>query len=164
MDILERDKVIKTITDFYRTSSGDSHIAYRNVLDAVYDLDYKTDDNRLDSVLEDYGFYNEETLRYVLDTFQKVVNEMSHGMLSKLTYEPDVYVKQFTEKFTDTYGHVETMVEDELPITYRNIVFTTNVGDVFSGYYDDTEKKFVASNLKRFDEFEIDEVYSWYYM
>ena len=164
MDILERDKVIDTITDLYKMSSGDSHIAYRNALDAVYDLDYKTDDNRLDSVLEDYGFYDVETLRYVLNTFQKVVNEMSHGMLSKLTYEPEVYIKQFTEKFIENFGHSEIEVSEQLPITYRTVVFTTNIGDVFSGYYDATKNKFVASNLKRFDEFEIDEVYSWYYM
>lgn len=42
--------------------------------------------NSLNAVLLDYGLKDAAALRYVLDQYQTVIHESTHGRLSKLTY------------------------------------------------------------------------------
>lgn len=49
-------------------------------------------DTELSIILQDYGIKDTDTLRYILDQYQKVIVEITHGRLSKLTYPADTIV------------------------------------------------------------------------
>lgn len=42
--------------------------------------------DRMDKLLVDYGFDNEEGLRFALDQYRKLISELTHGVFSKLNY------------------------------------------------------------------------------
>ena len=46
----------------------------------------------LSIILQDYGIKDTDTLRYILDQYQKVIVEITHDRLSKLTYPADTIV------------------------------------------------------------------------
>ena len=116
--------------------------------------------DKLKRLLEDYGFDDEEGLRFALDQYQKIICELSHGDLSKFTYDADYLIEHFTQKFKDT---IQPFIEEDLPQNYRSIVFETNKGDVFSGYFDSEKHLFINSNRETCEEFYEDEVGGWFY-
>lgn len=116
--------------------------------------------DKLKHLLEDYGFDNEDGLRFALDQYQKIICELSHGDLSKFTYDADYLIEHFTQKFKDT---IQPFIEDGLPQNFRSIVFETNRGDVFAGYFDSEKHLFINSNKETCDEFYEDEVGGWFY-
>lgn len=69
MSFIRRDEAIDILTELYKNSSGDSHVAYRTALDTVYDLEYTETNNELNKILEDYGFPDESALRFALENY-----------------------------------------------------------------------------------------------
>lgn len=116
--------------------------------------------DKLKRLLEDYGFDDEDGLRFALDQYQKIICELSHGDLSKFTYEADYLIEHFTQKFKDT---IKPFTEEGFPQNFRSIVFETNNGDVFSGYFNAEDHLFVNTNVKENYTFDETEVSGWFY-
>lgn len=49
-------------------------------------------------ILNEFGLFTPDDLIYVLHQYQKVITELSHGMLSKFTYSANDLIKVFREK------------------------------------------------------------------
>jgi len=114
----------------------------------------------LKSILTDYGIKDEEGLRFVLDQYGKIIQELSHNELSKLTYDANYLLEHFEYKFKE---YIKPWEYDGFPQNFRSIVFETNKGDVFSGYFDVEKHLFINSNKQTCDEFYEDEVCGWFY-
>lgn len=103
------DKLIQERTkDSYRVGYIHGYnVGYSDAVDNEFDFYCRADDSTeyeqdSDSISQDmkkvltrYGFPDTKTLVTVLDNYQKLICEMSHGNLSKMTYTPDVLLKYF---------------------------------------------------------------------
>lgn len=52
----------------------------------AFDAEPVKQDTELSSILQDYGIKDTDTLRYILDQYQKIIVEITGGVLSKLVY------------------------------------------------------------------------------
>ena len=116
----------------------------------------------LKSILTDYGIKDEEGLRFVLDQYGKIIQELSHNELSKLTYDAKYLLEHFEYKFKESIKPWEC---DGLPQDKRSIVFKIYNGDVIFGYYDEKRNLFINENKIKRDNFSYldSEVYGWFY-
>lgn len=55
------------------------------------------------SILEDYELENIETLRYVIEQYQKLVCEITNGRLSKLTYPAETIISTTEDVYREYY-------------------------------------------------------------
>lgn len=73
------------------------------------------------SVMRDFGLKPDaETLRFILSQYRKIITETSHGMLSKLTYLADEYIKTFREH--DTQSDKWISCNDRLPEFKKDVL------------------------------------------
>ncbi len=159
MSFIPRDEAIDTLTELYKNSSGDSHVAYRTALDTIYDLEYTETNNELNKILEYYGFPDESALRFALDNYMKVITEMSHGSLSKYNYCADFLISTFKDKLTVWDAFKDT---DEVPEDGRSIIFIVNHRSIpCSGYYDFSSSTFV--DVEHNETYDAWEVGQWIY-
>jgi hypothetical protein len=116
----------------------------------------------LKSILTDYGIKDEESLRFVLDQYGKIIQELSHNELSKLTYDANYLLEHFEYKFKE---NIKPWEYDGLPQDKRSIVFKIYNGDVIFGYYDEKRNLFINENKIKRDNFSYldSEVYGWFY-
>lgn len=114
----------------------------------------------LKSILTDYGIKNEESLRFVLDQYGKIIQELSHNELSKLTYDANYLLEHFECKFKES---IKPWEYDGFPQDKRSVVFQTQKASVFSGYYDSEEHLFFNTNKENYKEYDEDEIFGWFY-
>jgi hypothetical protein len=154
MSFIRRDEAIDTLTELYKNSSGDSHVAYRTALDTIYNLEYTENNNELNNILDDYGFPDESALRFALENYMRVITELSHGNLSKYNYTADFLISTFKDKLTVNDAFKDT---DEVPEDGRSIIFIVNHRSIpCSGYYDFSSSTFVdVEHNKTYDAWEV---------
>lgn len=65
----------------------------------------------LRSILEEYGIESVVALKYIIEQYQKVICEITHGRLSKLTYPAEIVIdtekdvnREYYEKEFEKYG------------------------------------------------------------
>lgn len=159
MSFINRDEAIDTLTELYKNSSGDSHVAYRTALDTIYDLEYSENNSELNKILNDYGFPDESALRFALENYMKVITELSHGSLSKYNYSADFLMLKFKDKLTVNDAFKDT---DEVPEDGRSIIFIVNHRCIpCSGYYDFSSSTFV--DVEHNHTYDAWEVGQWIY-
>ena len=69
--------------------------------------DYDSEDKipeigTMERLLFDYGFDDEEGLRYAIDQYQKLITELTYGILSKLTYSADTIMEVIRQHEEDS--------------------------------------------------------------
>lgn len=69
--------------------------------------DYDSEDKipeigTVERLLFDYGFDDEEGLRYAIDQYQKLITELTYGILSKLTYSADTIMEVIRQHEEDS--------------------------------------------------------------
>ena len=56
-------------------------------------------DTELSTILQDYGIKDADTLRYIIDQYQKVLVEITGGMLSKLVYPAKTVMEYADDRY-----------------------------------------------------------------
>lgn len=69
----------------------------------VEPVEHNTEFNELSSILQDYDIKDTDTLRYILDQYQKIIVEITGGVLSKLVYPAKTVIEQADDNYHKYY-------------------------------------------------------------
>lgn len=101
-------------------------------------------DTELSSILQDYGIKDTDTLRYILDQYQKIIVEITGGILSKLVYPAKTVIayacvdERYRKYYEEKYGQWIS-VEDRLPELYEKVLTIDNDGEIFINWRNYTD-------------------------
>lgn len=103
--------------------------------------DYDSEDKipeigTLERLLFDYGFDDEEGLRYAIDQYQKLITELTYGILSKLTYSADTImevIRQHEEDSNEAHydvdpDHPQAPTVEAEPVRYGQWIHIRTAG------------------------------------
>lgn len=60
-------------------------------------------DTELSSILQDYGIKDTDTLRYIIDQYQKIIVEITGGQMSYLTYPAEIVIACANDNYRKCY-------------------------------------------------------------
>lgn len=69
----------------------------------VQPVEHNTEFNELSSILQDYDIKDTDTLRYILDQYQKIIVGITGGVLSKLVYPAKTVIEQAYDNYHKCY-------------------------------------------------------------
>lgn len=71
----------------------------------ISDIDKVSDSSEIEHTAYEYGIYDAETLKSVLETYQTILIELTGNLMSKLNYTPDAILKVIYDRMEERYSH-----------------------------------------------------------
>lgn len=78
---------------------------YPSDWEPISDIDEVSDPSEIEHTAYEYGIYDAETLKSVLDTYQTILIELTGNLMSKLNYTSDAILKVIYDRMEERYSH-----------------------------------------------------------
>lgn len=71
----------------------------------ISDIDEVSEPSEIEHTAYEYGIYDAETLKSVLDTYQTILIELTGNLMSKLDYTSDAILKVIYDRMEGRFSH-----------------------------------------------------------
>ena len=107
-EYISREEVLSRIYATHSTGGFANEEAYLWLHDSITnlpsaDVQPVKQDTELSIILQDYGIKDTDTLRYILDQYQKIIVDITGGQMSYLTYSAETVIACADDNYRKCY-------------------------------------------------------------